>query len=344
LFPDLPELKPEELAELRTLGEVVEHMKKLKPSMGASSRNEAAPQQPDIEDKVPRSIVKLKPLPPPDYLEFTQPDNHICLITDDGTSTTVRLAESLKNRGWGVVVLGLPSSTIPEQLPLSEDIPRVVLEDLSETHLKETLKAISDEYGRIRGLIHLNPQSQPESNDGILFSETSKDILRHVFLMAKHLKASLNQTKPAGRRFFITVAHLDGALGLGEHNFGVIDGGLFGVTKTLNLEWESVFCRAIDLSPEFDIDKSVSCILAELHDPDGRIVETGYNLQGRATLVAEKVERVPSSGHNGKIDPASVFVVSGGAKGVTAECVAKLASLYRCKFILLGRSLFSEQE
>ncbi len=344
LFPDLPELKPEELAELRTLGEVVEHMKKLKPSMGASSRNEAAAQQPDIEHRVPRSIVKLKPLPPPDYLEFTQPDNHICLITDDGTSTTVRLAESLKNRGWRVVVLGFPSSTIPEKLPLSEGIPLVVLEDLGETHLEETLKAISDKYGKIQGLIHLNPQSQPESNDGILFSETSKDILRHVFLMAKHLKASLNQTKPAGRRFFITVAHLDGALGLGERNFGVIDGGLFGLTKTLNLEWESVFCRAIDLSPELDTDKFVSNIVAELHDPDGRIVETGYNSQGRATLVAEKVERVPSSGHNGKIDPASVFVVSGGAKGVTAECIAKLASLYRCKFILLGRSLFSEEE
>ncbi|WP_414576444.1 SDR family NAD(P)-dependent oxidoreductase [Anabaena sp. CCY 9402-a] len=38
------------------------------------------------------------------------------------------------------------------------------------------------------------------------------------------------------------------------------------------------------------------------------------------------------------IDNNSVFLVSGGAKGITAECVIKLAQRYQCKFILLGRS------
>ncbi|MFM7366328.1 MAG: SDR family NAD(P)-dependent oxidoreductase, partial [Sphaerospermopsis kisseleviana] len=33
-----------------------------------------------------------------------------------------------------------------------------------------------------------------------------------------------------------------------------------------------------------------------------------------------------------------VFLVSGGAKGITAQCVIKLAQEYQCKFILLGRS------
>jgi NAD(P)-dependent dehydrogenase (short-subunit alcohol dehydrogenase family) len=41
---------------------------------------------------------------------------------------------------------------------------------------------------------------------------------------------------------------------------------------------------------------------------------------------------------SGSITPESVFVVSGGAKGITAECVIRLARHYRCKFILLGRS------
>ncbi len=38
------------------------------------------------------------------------------------------------------------------------------------------------------------------------------------------------------------------------------------------------------------------------------------------------------------LNSKSVFLVSGGAKGVTAECVIRLAKQYRCKFILLGRS------
>jgi NAD(P)-dependent dehydrogenase (short-subunit alcohol dehydrogenase family) len=36
--------------------------------------------------------------------------------------------------------------------------------------------------------------------------------------------------------------------------------------------------------------------------------------------------------------PSSVVLVSGGARGITAECVIKLAERAKCKFILLGRS------
>ncbi len=39
-----------------------------------------------------------------------------------------------------------------------------------------------------------------------------------------------------------------------------------------------------------------------------------------------------------------VFVVSGGAKGITAQCAIKMAQHYPCKFILLGRSEFVDVE
>lgn len=44
------------------------------------------------------------------------------------------------------------------------------------------------------------------------------------------------------------------------------------------------------------------------------------------------------------ITSSSVFVVSGGAKGITARCVEKLASRYQCKFILLGRSPLADSD
>ncbi|WP_341525310.1 SDR family NAD(P)-dependent oxidoreductase [Nostoc sp. UHCC 0302] len=44
------------------------------------------------------------------------------------------------------------------------------------------------------------------------------------------------------------------------------------------------------------------------------------------------------------IRPSSVFVVSGGAKGITADCAIKLAQQQPCKFILLGRSELLETE
>ncbi|HMD88070.1 MAG TPA: SDR family NAD(P)-dependent oxidoreductase [Anaerolineaceae bacterium] len=40
----------------------------------------------------------------------------------------------------------------------------------------------------------------------------------------------------------------------------------------------------------------------------------------------------------GIIRPSDVILVSGGARGITAQCVIRLAEQARCKFILLGRS------
>ncbi|MEH2022990.1 SDR family NAD(P)-dependent oxidoreductase [Nostoc sp.] len=45
-----------------------------------------------------------------------------------------------------------------------------------------------------------------------------------------------------------------------------------------------------------------------------------------------------------QLSPSSVFVVSGGAKGITAECTIRLAQQQPCKFILLGRSELLETE
>ena len=44
------------------------------------------------------------------------------------------------------------------------------------------------------------------------------------------------------------------------------------------------------------------------------------------------------------INSSSLFLVSGGAKGITSECVIKLAQEYKCKFILIGSSKVIESE
>ena len=44
------------------------------------------------------------------------------------------------------------------------------------------------------------------------------------------------------------------------------------------------------------------------------------------------------------VNQNTVFLVSGGARGITAQCVIKLAQRYQCKFILVGRSSIAEPE
>jgi hypothetical protein len=59
---------------------------------------------------------------------------------------------------------------------------------------------------------------------------------------------------------------------------------LFGLTKTLNLEWDDVFCRAIDLQPGMDADLAAEHIVAELSDPNRLLSEVAYSENGRYTL------------------------------------------------------------
>jgi len=366
LFPDLPKPNPEDLAELRTLGQIIDYMKGHAPEAEKKMPSEVGtglvelpmveqitePNPPLLDHNIQRSLVRLKVLPLPDSLEFTLPENHIGLLTDDGSLTTFKLAQALSERGWKVVILSFPPSLIAKQ-PLPEGISRVVLEDLSEEHLQQQLAAIATNYGPIAAFIHLNPASQDNQSQDVRYLEVEKALLKQVFLIAKHLKEPLNQAAQQGRSCFLTVARLDGEFGLGqETNFGAIAGGLFGLTKTLNQEWEPVFCRAVDLSPELDAERSVQHILAELHDPNRLITEVGY-AQGRATLVCEQPRRSPqpplARGATGdrtssQIDRNSVFLVSGGAKGITAQSAIKLAQNYQCKFILLGRSSIAQPE
>jgi hypothetical protein len=223
----------------------------------------------------------LQPLPKPDWLEFKLSKGQIMLLNDNSSPLAAPLAQSLTQQGIKVVMLNFLNSLTP-QTSLPPGITRVVLEDRSETHLQQQLKAIASTYGAIASFIHLHPLIEETSS---YYPKAENAILKQVFLIAKYLKTSLNQAAEKGRSSFLTVAHLDGEFGLsGKHNFSAIAGGLFGLTKSLRWEWESVFCRAIDLSPDLAVSTSVEHIIAELHDPNRLISEVAYGGKGRVTL------------------------------------------------------------
>ncbi|MBD2522758.1 type I polyketide synthase [Nostoc sp. FACHB-133] len=289
MYPNLPKPNIEELGDLRTIGQIVDYLQQLAGGEKKKSEPEFVQQQPpELEHNIQRHLVKLRSLAQPDYLDFTLPEGHIGLITDDGSLTTYKLTESLIEKGWKVVVISFPQSLIAQQAPLPTGVTRVTLANLSEEHLQQQLQAIASHCGTIGAFIHLHPMFVGNHTGSISYNESEKAIVKHVFLMAKHLKPSLNEAAKHGRSCFCTVAHLDGAFGLEyKVNFGAIGAGLFGLTKTLRWEWPKVFTRAIDLSPRLDAKQSVQNIIAELHDPNLYISEVGYGSQGRVTIIAD---------------------------------------------------------
>jgi hypothetical protein len=210
---------------------------------------------------------------------------HICLLTDDGTPLTGQLVQMLTQRGWRTAVLRWPGETVRLHAPIPAAAPIFELSDMSEAHLQATLAAIMSQHGPIGALLHVSPTpgAQPE-----LFSSSEQSLVQGVFLLAKHLKAPITGAAAYGRAAFITASRLDGAFGLGGGGgFGAVGGGLSGLTKTLRLEWEGVFCRALDLSPALSPTAAAQAVVAELYDPDRRLAEVGYGERGRVTLSAE---------------------------------------------------------
>ncbi len=233
--------------------------------------------------------MRLKALPEPDFLDFTLPEKCVTVVTDDGTDATPALVRALAGRDWKVVVLNFPRDVVARLSSLPSGVNRVTLKDMSEEELERKLAEITSSYGPVAAFIHIHPPSKAELNGGIHFPESDRAIVRQVFLAAKHLKEALNQASSQGRSIFMTVVRMDGELGLGETiMFSPVCGGLFGLVKTLNLEWEPVFCRALDISPLVDAGQLAEFVVAELHDPNRLITEVGYSMNGRATLAVEQ--------------------------------------------------------
>ncbi|HLP88966.1 MAG TPA: beta-ketoacyl synthase N-terminal-like domain-containing protein [Nostocaceae cyanobacterium] len=301
-YPNLAKPNIEELGDLRTIGQIVDYLQTLvggekkKYQFDQPLEGTAPPvvevdltPPPVVDPNLPRRPVKLKTLPRPDYWQTSLPAGHIGLITDDGSLTTTKLAHSLLEKGWKVVVLSFPQSLIANQLPLPLGVERVTLENMTETHLQQQLEAISTKFGEIGAFIHLHPAFTNQRTDVVSYSEVEKAIVKQVFLMAKHLKASLNNAaNQEGRTWFCTVAHLDGAFGLDfSQNYGILGSGLFGLCKSLRWEWPKVFLRAIDIHPTLDPHQTAQNIVAELYDSNRYIGEVGYSSKGRVTLIAE---------------------------------------------------------
>lgn len=284
-------------------------------------------------DGVARKAVQLTYLPQPDTLQFQLPDTHIALITNEGSALTSTVYNALQERGNKVVVLNLPDTQFTQGVSI--DVPIA-----TDEAIQAALAQVHQQHGKVGTFIHLHPHRTFTGNHFTQHFQQEREDLKMVFLLAKHLQPDLNELGTSQQRAnFLTVTRLDGQLGLGKRsNTSVVGGGLNGLVKCLNLEWSSVYCRAVDVQPEWNNKKVAQKLLKEVYDANRSVVEVALSDEGRFTLSGKVVpvqerQQVPTT-----VREDAVWLVSGGARGVTANCVIELAQTFGGKFILLGRS------
>ncbi|WP_413693352.1 SDR family NAD(P)-dependent oxidoreductase [Psychromonas sp. KJ10-2] len=254
---------------------------------------------------------------------------------NDGLDSCVLTANELTQLGWQVTVLTPHWIKVKLTKQFAQQVQLVDLPALDETLLVEILTA--QEW---QSVIYLHPKTNAP---GIKFEQSAKQGLQLAFLLAKLCK--LNQLNNEVRSSFLVITRQGGDFATNnlEAKADLVQGGLSGLVKTLAQEWHQVFCRIVDLPSKYTTAKVAKIVVAELNDKATSPTEIGYNNDGRLTLVAEKTDSYQLT-LGQSINQDSVFLVSGGAKGVTAHCVIELAKQYQSKFILLGRSQYQADE
>ena len=280
-----------------------------------------------------RFEVGLKYLPQPDQLEFTLPKSHVVLVTNDGSDLTHQVISTLEKMGNQVVTLNLSGFNNP----ITEN--SITLPDSSDLSVANAVQAVHEKYGKIGSVIHIHPHYEFLKPNFTQHFDEEKEVLKTLFFIAKHVKEDLNELGEKHRANFLTLTRMDGHLGQGKReNTSVVGGGITGLVKCLNLEWSPVFCRAIDIQPELSTEQIVQQLMAEYHDANLSTIEVAYSEEGRKTTQALPAKLIENQTITTTVTSESVFLVSGGARGVTANCVIEMARSFQCKFILLGRS------
>ncbi|QUM80953.1 SDR family NAD(P)-dependent oxidoreductase [Moritella sp. 5] len=361
IITDLPELNPEDLAELRTLEEIVLYMqsKAMQSKATGSVDSENAVSDAFMHDSVATITAALEPKaefqPAPSAtvaitrLSSVTKISHDtkganALIVADGSDNAVQLADELIKSGWNVTALQPSWITTDSTKTFAKSVSVVTLNAVDETEINNIITA----NAQLDAVIYLHASTEISH---IEYPQASKQGLMLAFLLAKLSKVT-QAAKVRGA--FMVVTQQGGSLGFSDSDkpervkSDLVQSGLNGLVKTLSHEWDHVFCRAVDMPTSLTAKQVAKIVSDELLDADTTLIEVGYqpaekNGVERVTLTDVVTDSYGLTAGN-NIDANSVFLVSGGAKGVTAHCVVRIAKEYQAKFILLGRSKFSTDE
>ncbi len=143
-----------------------------------------------------------------------------------------------------------------------------------------------------------------------------------------------------GRGLVASVTRLDGALGFDGREQDPAFGGIAGLIKTAAREWTGTACRAIDVDPGLSLDAAARLLARELGFEGP--VETALNEAGARTVAL--VERPVPAASREPLRLGDAVIVTGGARGVTAEAALALAREFHPRLVLVGRSPLPAQE
>ena len=247
----------------------------------------------------------------------------VVLIAADAAGYAKALATALTSLKQKVVLITKDKSTTSDLAVKVSDFSKL-------DQVSAAVQKVQAEHGTIGAFIDLR------SFD---INENAKDVamLSQLFAIAKALEVEFNPKHAESKKHFIAAARIDGQFGLTKATtFSPLQAGLVGLMKSLAKEWTQSSCQAIDFSANLAPEAVAQILIKELASTDP-YVETGYDEEHRYALEAVSTNLEDAERNSVLINDSKVVLITGGARGITAEIALEIAAKYQPKLILVGR-------
>jgi acyl transferase domain-containing protein len=235
------------------------------------------------------------------------------------------------------------SSSNRKAITLKEDALILVSDDGSD--LPQKICAALEKINLRSEIISLDAEINTHANGLIILApeKADSDFTLSAFELLQRASETLKQAGKNDGAILLSISRLGGAFGIeGMSKADPVSGGLAGLVKTAAKEWDHVHCKAMDIPANRSSVKLAGIIVEEALKQGP--LETGISDDGlcqvslNTSIVNESTEKI------NPFEKGDVLIITGGARGVTAEVAVAMAKSCQTDLLLLGRSPLPIQE
>lgn len=307
-----------------------------------------------IGTNINRAIVKPIPLPMPAAGSTVNDDkrkqvlkNRFVLITQDGYGLSDAVAKTFQENGFQPVIL-VHKREIGKCESVSAKKHAYAFDLTNPVALEDALGQLTKTFGDALSIVHLQSISKDRASLPQDLNSVSDSVIS-LFLLIKYLSGRLARMSSEYGCGILAATAMGGTFGSGGNGsdldgpISTLQAGIVGLMKSARKELPAVNCKVVDFEKALWVDGNkahssiASKLLAELvaHEP---IVEIGYQGSNRFGLDVEVQQVNSSKPVSSNLNSKSVILITGGARGITAEIAEELAKRYQPKIIIVGRS------
>ena len=198
-------------------------------------------------------------------------------------------------------------------------------------HDVEDALAVAEAKGPVLHLV-LALAADPMPNS---ISSTTEQVMTIAFFACQRWIAARREKGEIAEATLTAITRLGGDFGVGGEVSNSAGGGLAGLMKNIAHEFTDLQVRVVDHAvgtPDGTIAKTVA---AEIGCP-AKVLEVGYGLAGRQQPLLVEAPLVGNDVGLESTVTGSTWLVTGGARGVTAACAVALGRRYGLRLALVG--------